>query len=86
MCPLMAMDTTQGIVLHWYTHIVHTAGPSTYQQSHDNWWPMKLGIRAAVAALLAQEPHTLVVIKLANTEYKSVCGSNWNALQVNWFF
>ena len=85
----MAMGTTQGIVLHWCTHIVHTAGPcvpSTYQQPHDNWWPMKLGIRAAVAALLAQEPHTLVVIKLANTEHKSVYGSNWNALQVNWFF
>ena len=46
---------------------------------------MKLGTGAAAAALLAQEPRTLVVIKLANTEYKSVYGSDWNALQVNWF-
>lgn len=41
------------------------------------------GIRAAVAALLAREPHTLVVIKLANTGYKSVYGSDWFTLQVN---
>uniref|UniRef100_A0A8C8Y4E0 NXPE C-terminal domain-containing protein n=1 Tax=Panthera leo TaxID=9689 RepID=A0A8C8Y4E0_PANLE len=41
------------------------------------------GIRAAVAALLAREPRTLVVIKLANTGYKSVYGSDWFTLQVN---
>ncbi|XP_023382395.1 NXPE family member 3-like, partial [Pteropus vampyrus] len=41
------------------------------------------GIRAAVAALLAQEPRTLVVIKLANTGYKSVYGSDWFTLQMN---
>ncbi|KAI4559804.1 hypothetical protein MJG53_018330 [Ovis ammon polii x Ovis aries] len=51
-----------------------------------NWWPRRLGIRAAVAALLAQEPRTLVVIRLANTEHKSVYGSDWKALQVNWSF
>ena len=47
---------------------------------------MRLGIRAAVAALLAQEPRTLVVIRLANTEHESVYGSDWKALQVNWSF
>ncbi|XP_078296556.1 NXPE family member 3-like isoform X1 [Panthera onca] len=41
------------------------------------------GIGAAVAALLAREPRTLVVIKLANTGYKSVYGSDWFTLQVN---
>ncbi|XP_004587224.2 NXPE family member 3-like [Ochotona princeps] len=41
------------------------------------------GIREAVTALLAREPHTLVVIKLANTGYKSVYGSDWFTLQVN---
>lgn len=41
------------------------------------------GVRAAVAALLAREPDTLVVIKLANTGYKSVYGSDWFTLQVN---
>ncbi|XP_011385772.1 NXPE family member 3-like, partial [Pteropus vampyrus] len=41
------------------------------------------GIRAAVAALLAREPRTLVVIKLANTGYKSVYGSDWFTLQMN---
>jgi hypothetical protein len=33
-------------------------------------------------ALLAREPSTLVVIKLANTGYKSVYGSDW-LTQVN---
>ncbi|KAM4820802.1 NXPE family member 3-like isoform 2-T2 [Thomomys bottae] len=42
-----------------------------------------VGIREAVMALLAREPHTLVVIKLANTGYKSVYGSDWFTLQVN---
>ncbi|XP_008542246.2 NXPE family member 3-like isoform X1 [Equus przewalskii] len=41
------------------------------------------GIRAAVAALLAREPRTLVIIKLANTGYKSVYGSDWFTLQIN---
>uniref|UniRef100_A0A4X1UC70 NXPE C-terminal domain-containing protein n=1 Tax=Sus scrofa TaxID=9823 RepID=A0A4X1UC70_PIG len=41
------------------------------------------GIRAAVASLLTREPRTLVVIKLANTGYKSVYGSDWFTLQVN---
>ncbi|VTJ69925.1 Hypothetical predicted protein [Marmota monax] len=41
------------------------------------------GIRTAVMALLEQEPSTLVVIKLANTGYKSVYGSDWFTLQVN---
>uniref|UniRef100_A0A8C8TJH7 NXPE C-terminal domain-containing protein n=1 Tax=Peromyscus maniculatus bairdii TaxID=230844 RepID=A0A8C8TJH7_PERMB len=43
------------------------------------------GIRAAVKALLDREPSTLVVIKLANTGYKSVYGSDWLTLQVNRF-
>ncbi|XP_031247039.1 NXPE family member 3-like [Mastomys coucha] len=41
------------------------------------------GIRAAVKALLDREPRTLVIIKLANTGYKSVYGSDWLTLQVN---
>ncbi|XP_049644140.1 NXPE family member 3-like [Suncus etruscus] len=41
------------------------------------------GIRAAVVALLAREPRTLVVIKLANTGYKSVYGSDWFMLLLN---
>ena len=40
------------------------------------------GIRAAVAALLAWEPRTLVRIKLANTGYKSVYGGDWFTLQM----
>ena len=40
------------------------------------------GIRAAVAALLAWEPRTLVCIKLANTGYKSVYGGDWFTLQM----
>ncbi|KAL1765230.1 NXPE family member 3-like isoform X1, partial [Sigmodon hispidus] len=43
------------------------------------------GIREAVKALLDREPSTLVVIKLANTGYKSVYGSDWLTLQVNRF-
>lgn len=43
------------------------------------------GIRAAVKALLDREPSTLVVIKLANTGYKSVYGSDWLTLQMNRF-
>ncbi|EDL19205.1 mCG130772 [Mus musculus] len=42
-----------------------------------------VGIRAAVKALLDHEPSTLVIIKLANTGYKSVYGSDWLTLQVN---
>ncbi|CAH7263410.1 NXPE family member 3 [Phodopus roborovskii] len=41
------------------------------------------GIREAVKALLDREPSTLVIIKLANTGYKSVYGSDWLTLQVN---
>ncbi|XP_052024573.1 NXPE family member 3-like isoform X1 [Apodemus sylvaticus] len=41
------------------------------------------GIQAAVKALLDREPSTLVIIKLANTGYKSVYGSDWLTLQVN---
>ncbi|XP_060223942.1 NXPE family member 3-like isoform X4 [Meriones unguiculatus] len=41
------------------------------------------GIRKAVKALLDRAPSTLVVIKLANTGYKSVYGSDWLTLQVN---
>uniref|UniRef100_A0A8C2LIN0 Neurexophilin and PC-esterase domain family, member 5 n=1 Tax=Cricetulus griseus TaxID=10029 RepID=A0A8C2LIN0_CRIGR len=43
------------------------------------------GIREAVRALLEREPSTLVIIKLANTGYKSVYGSDWLTLQVNRF-
>lgn len=43
------------------------------------------GIRTAVKALLDREPSTLVVIKLANTGYKSVYGSDWLTLQMNRF-
>ncbi|XP_060029330.1 NXPE family member 3-like isoform X2 [Erinaceus europaeus] len=41
------------------------------------------GIQAAVSTLLAREPRTLVVVKLANTGYKSVYGSDWLTLQIN---
>ncbi|XP_055454551.1 NXPE family member 3-like isoform X2 [Psammomys obesus] len=41
------------------------------------------GIREAVKALLDRAPSTLVIIKLANTGYKSVYGSDWLTLQVN---
>ncbi|XP_028910879.1 NXPE family member 3-like isoform X2 [Ornithorhynchus anatinus] len=41
------------------------------------------GVRAAVAALLDRAPATLVVVKTANTGYKSVYGSDWLTLQLN---
>ncbi|XP_077930498.1 NXPE family member 3-like isoform X5 [Halichoerus grypus] len=112
--PLMAVETTRGIVLHWRAHgwplrslrtpvaSLHSVvrelgglagGPHTVVVlglgSHFTTFPPSVfvqrlaGIRAAVAALLAREPRTLVVIKLANTGYKSVYGSDWFTLQVN---
>ncbi|XP_038624178.1 NXPE family member 3-like [Tachyglossus aculeatus] len=41
------------------------------------------GVRAAVTALLDRAPATLVVVKTANTGYKSVYGSDWLTLQLN---
>ncbi|XP_069920512.1 NXPE family member 3 isoform X1 [Oryctolagus cuniculus] len=112
--PLMAVDTTRGIVLHWRAHSwplrslrtpvasLHSVarelgglagGPHTVVVlglgAHFTTFPPSIfmrrlaGIRAAVTALLAREPRTLVVIKLANTGYKSVYGSDWLTLQVN---
>ncbi|XP_070268750.1 NXPE family member 3-like isoform X4 [Myotis yumanensis] len=112
--PLMAVETTRNIVLHWRAHgwplrslrtpvaSLHSVvrelgglagGPHTVVVlglgAHFTTFPPSVfvqrlaGIRAAVAALLAREPHTLVVIKLANTGYKSVYGSDWFTLQVN---
>ncbi|XP_021110184.1 NXPE family member 3 isoform X1 [Heterocephalus glaber] len=112
--PLMAVDTTRGIVLHWRAHSwplrslrtpvasLHSVvrelaglagGPHTVVVlglgAHFTTFPPSIfvrrlaGIRAAVTALLAREPSTLVVIKLANTGYKSVYGSDWFTLQVN---
>uniref|UniRef100_A0A8C0WAU8 NXPE C-terminal domain-containing protein n=1 Tax=Castor canadensis TaxID=51338 RepID=A0A8C0WAU8_CASCN len=112
--PLMAVETTRGIVLHWRAHSwplrtartsvasLHSVarelgglagGPYTVVVlglgAHFTTFPPSIfvrrlaGIRAAVMALLAREPSTLVVIKLANTGYKSVYGSDWLTLQVN---
>lgn len=112
--PLMAVETTRDIVLHWRAHSwplrslrtpvasLHSVarelgglagGPHTVVVlglgAHFTTFPPSVfvqrlaGIRAAVAALLAREPHTLVVIKLANTGYKSAYGSDWFTLQVN---
>ncbi|XP_069845434.1 NXPE family member 3-like [Dipodomys merriami] len=112
--PLMAVETTRGIVLHWRAHgwplrssrtpiaALHSVareldglagGPHTVVVfglgAHFTTFPPSIfvrrlaGIRAAVMALLAREPSTLVVIKLANTGYKSVYGSDWFTLQVN---
>ncbi|XP_036136642.1 NXPE family member 3-like [Molossus molossus] len=112
--PLMAVETTRNIVLHWRTHswplrsrrtpvaslhsVVRELGGLAGGShtvvvlglgAHFTTFPPSIfvrrlaGIRAAVAALLAREPHTLVVIKLANTGYKSVYGSDWFTLQVN---
>nr|KAF6355254.1 hypothetical protein mMyoMyo1_011437 [Myotis myotis] len=112
--PLMAVETTRNIVLHWRAHgwplrslrtpvaSLHSVvqelgglagGPHTVVVlglgAHFTTFPPSVfvqrlaGIRAAVAALLAREPRTLVVIKLANTGYKSVYGSDWFTLQVN---
>ncbi|XP_007954070.1 NXPE family member 3-like [Orycteropus afer afer] len=112
--PLMAVETTRGIVLHWRAHSwplrslrtpvasLHSVarelgglagGPHTVVVlglgAHFTTFPPSIfvqrlaGIRAAVVALLAREPSTLVVIKLANTGYKSVYGSDWFTLQVN---
>nr|XP_023420899.1 NXPE family member 3-like [Cavia porcellus] len=112
--PLMAVDTTMGIVLHWRAHSwplrtlrtpvasLHSVvreltglagGPHTVVVlglgAHFTTFPPSVfvrrlaGIRAAVMALLARAPSTLVVIKLANTGYKSVYGSDWLTLHVN---
>ncbi|KAM5260524.1 NXPE family member 3-like [Hipposideros larvatus] len=112
--PLMAVETSRNIVLHWRAHSwplrslrtpvasLHSVarelgglagGPHTVVVlglgAHFTTFPPTIfarrlaGIRAAVAALLAREPHTLVVIKLANTGYKSVYGSDWFTLQLN---
>ncbi|XP_071461539.1 NXPE family member 3-like [Marmota flaviventris] len=112
--PLMAVETTRGIVLHWRAHSwplrsqrtpvasLHSVakeleglagGPHTVVVlglgAHFTTFPPSIfarrlaGIRAAVMALLEWEPSTLVVIKLANTGYKSVYGSDWFTLQVN---
>lgn len=112
--PLMAVETTRNIVLHWRAHSwplrsartpvasLHSVarelgglagGPHTVVVlglgAHFTTFPPSIfarrlaGIRAAVAALLAREPGTLVVIKLANTGYKTVYGSDWFTLQVN---
>ncbi|XP_047389618.1 NXPE family member 3-like isoform X2 [Sciurus carolinensis] len=112
--PLMAVETSRGIVLHWRAHSwplrslrtpvasLHSVvrelgglagGPHTVVVlglgAHFTTFPPSIfarrlaGIRAAVMALLDREPSTLVVIKLANTGYKSVYGSDWFTLQVN---
>ncbi|XP_037362884.1 NXPE family member 3-like [Talpa occidentalis] len=112
--PLMAVEPTRNIVLHWRAHgwplrslrtpvaSLHSVvrelgglagGPHTVVVlglgAHFTTFPPTIfarrlaGIRAAVAALLAREPLTLVVIKLANTGYKSVYGSDWFTLQLN---
>ncbi|XP_058142157.1 NXPE family member 3-like [Dasypus novemcinctus] len=112
--PLMAVDASRGIVLHWRAHgwplrslrtpvaSLHSVarelgglagGPHTVVVlglgAHFTTFPPSVlvrrlvGIRAAVAALLAREPRTLVAIKLANTGYKSVYGSDWFTLQLN---
>ncbi|XP_063089681.1 NXPE family member 3-like [Cavia porcellus] len=112
--PLMAVDTTMGIVLHWRTHswplrTLRTQGASLHSVvreltglaggphtvvvlglgAHFPTFPPSIfvrrlaGIRAAVMVLLSRAPSTLVVIKLANTGYKSVYGSHWLILQVN---
>ncbi|XP_062946042.1 NXPE family member 3-like [Cynocephalus volans] len=112
--PLMAVETSRGIVLHWRAHgwplrCLHTpvaslhsvarelgglaGGPHTVVVlglgAHFTTFPPSIfvrrlaGIRAGVTALLAREPSTLVVIKLANTGYKSVYGSDWFTLQLN---
>ncbi|XP_004691691.1 PREDICTED: NXPE family member 3-like [Condylura cristata] len=112
--PLMAVETSRNIVLHWRAHgrplrslrtpvaSLHSVvrvlgglagGPHTVVVlglgAHFTTFPPSIfaqrlaGIRAAVAALLAREPLTLVVIKLANTGYKSVYGSDWFTLQLN---
>ncbi|XP_037670792.1 NXPE family member 3-like isoform X2 [Choloepus didactylus] len=112
--PLMAVDTSRSIVLHWRAHgwplrslrtpvaSLHSVaqelgglagGPHTVVVlglgAHFTTFPPSIfvrrltGIREAVAALLAREPLTLVVIKLANTGYKSVYGSDWFTLQLN---
>ncbi|XP_027808715.2 NXPE family member 3-like isoform X2 [Marmota flaviventris] len=112
--PLMAVETTRGIVLHWRAHSwplrskrtpvasLHSVvrelgglagGPHTVVVlglgAHFTTFPPSIfarrlaGIRAAVMALLEREPRTLVVIKLANTGYKSVYGSDWFTLHMN---
>ncbi|KAG3259947.1 NXPE family member 3-like [Ictidomys tridecemlineatus] len=112
--PLMAVETTRGIVLHWRAHSwplrsqrtpvasLHSVakeleglagGPHTVVVlglgAHFTTFPPSIfarrlaGIRAAVMALLEREPSTLVVIKLANTGYKSVYGSDWFTLHMN---
>lgn len=112
--PLMAVETTRNIVLHWRAHRWPLRSPRTPVASlhsvvrelrglaggphtvvvlglgaHFTTFPPSTfvrrlaGIREAVAALLAREPRTLVVIKLANTGYKSVYGSDWFTLHVN---
>ncbi|XP_076996841.1 NXPE family member 3-like [Tamandua tetradactyla] len=112
--PLMAVDTSRGIVLHWRAHgwplrslrtpvaSLHSVarelgglagGPHTVVVlglgAHFTTFPPSVfarrlaGIRAAVAALLARAPRTLVVVKLANTGYKSAYGSDWFTLQLN---
>ncbi|XP_051018794.1 NXPE family member 3-like [Acomys russatus] len=112
--PLMAVETTWGIVLHWRSHSwplrshrtpvasLHSVarelhglagGPYTVVVlsigAHFTTFPPSIfaqrlaGIRASVEALLDREPSTLVIIKLANTGYKSAYASDWFMLQVN---
>lgn len=71
----LARGSQTVVVLGLGTHLT-TFPPSIFV-------PRLARIRAAVAALLAREPRTLVVIKLANTGYKSVYGSDWFTLQMN---
>ncbi|XP_075929099.1 NXPE family member 3-like [Petromyzon marinus] len=40
-------------------------------------------IRASIVRLLARSPETLVIIKTANTSYKSIIGSDWLAKQLD---
>ncbi|KAB1263024.1 NXPE family member 3 [Camelus dromedarius] len=88
--PLMAMDTTQGIVLHWRAHrwplhSLRTPVASLHSVAREleglagatGWDPGRRG-RAP-----GRETRTLVVIKLAKTSYKFVYGSDWFILQVN---
>ncbi|XP_075831295.1 NXPE family member 3-like isoform X3 [Microtus pennsylvanicus] len=83
--------------LHSVARVLHglAGGPYTVvvlgMGAHFTTFPPSIfarrlaGIREAVKALLDREPSTLVVIKLANTGYKSVYGSDWLTIQVNRF-
>ncbi|KAL8173390.1 UNVERIFIED_CONTAM: hypothetical protein K2H54_048136 [Gekko kuhli] len=60
--------------------------------AHFTTFPLELyvrrlhGVREAVARLLARSPSTTVVVKTANTGYKSVYGSDWLSMQLDSIF